>query len=100
MNDIRFFVNGNIPWDGVDIFIEHDGAWVNQVQCVQVREGECPPVAMRLTTAQAQDLMDRLYQAGFRPTFAKGSEAAAAATVKHLEDMRAIAFNCLEIARP
>jgi len=101
VNHIDFFVNGNIPWDGVDLYIKVNGEWAtDEVPCVAIPEGQAPPVAMRLTASQAQNLMDRLYQAGLRPTQDKGSEATLAAVQKHLEDMRVIAFTEMEIVKP
>jgi len=52
-----------------------------------------PPTAMQLRDEQAQDLMDKLWQAGYRPTEGKGSAGALAATERHLEDMRRLVFN-------
>jgi hypothetical protein len=52
---------------------------------------------MRPTTAQGQDLLDRFYRAGFRPTEAHGGEGTLAALQKHLEGIRAITFDKLEI---
>jgi len=66
---------------------------VQNVECVQVNEGMIPPTAMQLRDEQAQDLMDKLWQAGYRPTEGKGSAGALAATERHLEDMRRLVFN-------
>ena len=45
---------------------------------------------------QAQALMDDLWNCGLRPTEGKGSAGALAATEKHLEDMRKIAFDFIK----
>ena len=50
--------------------------------------------------ARAQRLMDELWTAGLRPTQGKQSEGVTAAQGRHLEDMRAIAFAKLEVAKP
>lgn len=48
-----------------------------------------------LGDSAAQLLMDDLWQAGFRPSEGTGSAGALAATQKHLEDMRTVAFKYL-----
>jgi hypothetical protein len=97
---VEFHVNANIPYSGLDLYIKTDATWVNEVKSIHVETGQRPPVAMRPTTAQGQDLLDRLYRAGFRPTEARGGEGTLAATQKHLEDMRAITFDKLAIDPP
>lgn len=49
-----------------------------------------------LEPEEAQELMDDLWRIGFRPSEGTGSAGALAATQKHLEDMRKIAFGALE----
>lgn len=46
----------------------------------------------RLRDEACQDLMDQLWQVGFRPSEGSGSAGALAATQKHLEDMRRLVF--------
>lgn len=46
----------------------------------------------RLHPEVAQVLMDDLWRCGLRPTEGKGSAGALAATQRHLEDLRTIAF--------
>jgi len=55
--------------------------------------------AFRLQREQAQELMDRLWKCGLRPTEGSGSAGSLSATEKHLNDMRAIAFKKLGIGR-
>lgn len=50
-----------------------------------------------LSVEQAQELMDELWSCGLRPTEGSGSAGSLAATQKHLEDMRAIAFGSLNL---
>lgn len=45
-----------------------------------------------LTPAEAQALVDELWQAGIRPTEGSGSAGQLAAVNRHLEDMRTIVF--------
>jgi hypothetical protein len=53
-----------------------------------------------MTPTEAQQLMDNLWQCGFRPTEGKGSAGQLAATDRHLQDMRAIAFHSLGVTAP
>ncbi len=50
---------------------------------------------IQLTDTAAQVLMDELWNCGLRPTEGTGSAGSLAATQKHLEDMRTIAFGQL-----
>ena len=61
-------------------------------------EGSDIPATLRLTADEAQVLMDDLWRAGTRPTEGAGSAGALAATERHLEDMRKLAF--LALAKP
>jgi hypothetical protein len=54
----------------------------------------------RLEGMEAQELMDMLWDCGLRPTQAKASAGQTEAVMRHLEDMRALAFSTLEIAKP
>jgi len=64
-----------------------------------VEEDDNPAVAIEptfhLRLEAAQTLMDDLWACGIRPTEGKGSAGALAATERHLEDMRKIAFRVL-----
>lgn len=53
--------------------------------------------SLSLSSQSAQRLMDQLWNCGFRPTEGSGSAGALAATQKHLDDMRQIAFTALDI---
>lgn len=57
---------------------------------------------MSLPVPTAQILMDELWRCGIRPTEGTGSAGSLAATERHLEDMRAIAFGSLgsKVAKP
>ena len=55
-----------------------------------------PQPCLVLMSEECQGLMDELWNTGFRPTEGTGSAGALAATQKHLEDMRKIAFDLLE----
>jgi len=52
-----------------------------------------------LERSEAQHLMDRLWDAGLRPSEGSGSAGALLATQTHLEDMRALVFEQLRIKK-
>lgn len=60
-------------------------------------EGEIIPPALNLTTEEAQQLCDALWEAGIRPTNGEGSTGQLAATRAHLADMRTLAFHVLKV---
>ncbi len=92
-DDIYIFVQPNVCAQSTEFFIQHNGAWVQNLECVQIDEGTAPPVAMSLGDIRVQDLMDKLWSAGFRPTEGSGSAGALAATERHLKDMRRLVFD-------
>ena len=56
-----------------------------------------PVPTVRLRMEKGQELMDTLWRFGLRPTEGSGSAGSLAATEKHLQDMRVIAFKKLGI---
>lgn len=64
-----------------------------------VPRGELAPnePAAELSTGEAQQLMDELWNIGLRPSEGSGSAGALAAVQNHLEDMRTIAMSQLGI---
>ena len=103
MNEqLSFFVQP-APWAcGCEVYIKcGDGTWIQNIErcheAVSVPMGTIPPPAMQLMDAQAQDLMDKLWAAGYRPTEGSGSAGSLAATERHLEDMRQLVFESLHL---
>jgi hypothetical protein len=72
--------------------------------CWQPRESQErflePVPSFRLDAEAAQRLMDELWSCGFRPAQGKQSEGVTVAQERHLQDMRAIAFDRLKIDTP
>lgn len=60
-------------------------------------EGQIADPFMRLTPADAQQLLDELWRCGIRPSQEQGSTGQSAAMQKHLDDMRTIAFHTLKV---
>lgn len=58
------------------------------------------PPALGLSNEAAQQLMNSLWECGIRPVQGKGSAGQLDATLRHLEDMRQIAFGKLEPGKP
>lgn len=62
-------------------------------------DNDCSPVpTFDLQYKEAQLLIDELWDCGLRPSEGSGSAGSLAATQKHLEDMRKIAFEKLNIS--
>ena len=70
-----------------------DMEWVDEA-------GQSGPPTLRLSGEAAQELMNSLWECGIRPVQGKGSAGQLDATLRHLEDMRQIAFGKLEIGKP
>ena len=86
------------PWlQGVEIVLMQGMAFGKEIIMHEVPEGEIIDPTFKLGYKQAQILMDDLWQAGIRPSDGKSNTGELKATEKHLQDMRTIAFNKLEI---
>jgi hypothetical protein len=59
-------------------------------------EGEASHPIAAMNDEEAQCLMDSLWDCGIRPTAGQGSAEQLAATERHLEDMRTIAFSTVK----
>jgi len=92
MNSPQIFVRRIPEAHRVDLVIRHDGAWATNVTFEQRPECDMAPVAMSVSDSEAQELMDRLWSNGFRPSEGSGSVRALAATERHLADMRKLVF--------
>ncbi len=64
------------------------------------RNGQMIPPTLELDEQAAQELMDSLWDVGIRPAEGKGSAGQMGATLKHLEDMQAIAYQALRFNPP
>ncbi len=61
---------------------------------VDIPEGAIDPEpTFRLDTEESQQLMDRLWDIGFRPSEGTGSAGAMAAVERHLKDLQKLVFN-------
>jgi hypothetical protein len=95
-----------IPWYDEHVSVRlvrrtHNGNYAGVVTFdTLVPAGKPIEPAFRLAHEEAQELMDSLWAAGLRPTQAKSSAGQTEAIQRHLEDMRTIAFNNLEITKP
>jgi hypothetical protein len=94
----------NAPWyRGINLHIGTNDGLVRVKDVVlekydPMTAGSFDPVApLSLDPAQAQTLMDDLWHCGIRPTEGTGSAGAMAATQRHLEDLRKVAFHALKI---
>lgn len=83
-----------------DIWIVSRGSHSNGVAAPVVfhevaRHEVLPEPTISLSDDEAQQAIDELWRAGFRPTEGTGSAGSLAATQAHLSDMRKIATDCL-----
>jgi hypothetical protein len=66
------------------------------IEMKPVEEGAYMPPAAVIPATAAQELMDELWQCGFRPSEGTGSAGSLAATERHLKDLQRVAFGLLE----
>lgn len=110
MNDLRVVAQRRIFTDRIDIHAWTIG-YIDQglkrtrlvappAEFVAVGDSDDIPVVLSLEQEQAQRLMDELWRCGLRPAEGQGSAGSLAATQKHLEDMRAIAFSVTKVTKP
>lgn len=115
MTSPKFYIKKTEPW--MDVVEIHFGVHtdtgrlivatpsmmklIDNSDLVNIPKLEPPMLSIDPAYAGAalQSLMDALWGFGVRPSDI-GTPGHLAATTKHLEDMRAIAFGKLEIARP
>ena len=83
---------------GVHLYQKNEsGVWVARaVEMEQINVAQYVTPTFELDNTTAQELMDGLWHCGLRPSEGTGSAGAMAATQKHLEDMRKIAFLRIE----
>lgn len=87
---------------GIDLYVgEFDrlGAMVSVAAPVVVaahEDGAFVEPTISLRNDAAQLLMDELWRCGLRPTEGSGSAGSLAATERHLEDMKKVAFGLLK----
>lgn len=93
--DLKIRASGRIWHDGVDIMLREGNSVGSSITMIVPEEGVMIDPLCSISNKSAQVLMDDLWHAGFRPTEGVGSAGSLAATQKHLEDMREIAFDKL-----
>ena len=91
----------SVPWSQSVSFalLQRQGdkiAYSTRVEMEVGEDGAEIQPLFSLRPEEVQELMDNLWQLGFRPSEGTGSAGALAATQKHLDDMRKIAFDLLE----
>ena len=103
MRDSRLIFQARKKWVGLDgieisgVERHNDGSMgaIEGLTHFPVDAGTEVHPFMEMTTAEAVGLMDELWNLGIRPSDGNGSAGQLAATEKHLEDMRTIAFKGL-----
>lgn len=99
MDEREIRVSQSSSWFGYDLYaFRRDGGRIFLTTQVQVTEKEAEPgisqePTIRLSDAQAQQLINELWKAGLRPNNGEGSGQHTEALKYHLEDMRRLVFN-------
>lgn len=94
-DSIGLFFFDKLPNGAVDLVQNFEVRRIEEHECV--RQDVAP---LHIDRAGAQVLMDDLWNCGIRPTDGAGTAGSMRATEKHLEDMRAIVFQKMEIQKP
>lgn len=104
---MKFHANRDLyNWrDGVSITLFEplaDGSAevAKPIEYERVTTGYVVQPSLRLDMAEAQTLIDQLWDCGLRPSEGSGSAGALAATQRHLEDMRQLVFKVAETEKP
>ena len=84
----------------VNVYLRDGNQFATAITWEPIPTGLTTPPVATMTPTEAQELMDNLWRCGFRPTEGKGSAGQLAATDRHLQDMRAIAFHKLGVTAP
>lgn len=88
-----------LPWSrGIDLAIlqprigDIPPAYASNLVMQTFAEGDMINPVCSFSMAEAQELIDSLWDCGLRPSEGSGSAGQLAATQKHLEDMRTLVF--------
>lgn len=95
-HDFRHQVNISILKQVVGI----EAAFVEKMTYKEIGPNISPPAIMTLGPANAQTLMDDLWECGVRPSEGTGSAGSLKATQNHLGDIKKILFHTLRIDKP
>lgn len=101
--DLLRLVAHKDPWsEQVEFMLLHHVSGKPRAACgplqfIEIPEGAQVNPTFCLHGPEAQELMDMLWNCGLRPTQGQSSAGQLDAVERHLADMRAIAFNKLEI---
>lgn len=103
MNRLQIFAERRVHTGRIELHISKPATVPGLISIAKplvfesIEEGYlCPESAVSLTQTEAQMLMDELWNAGLRPSQGSGSAGSLAATERHLEDMRTMAFGLLK----
>ena len=100
MNPLKIRLFRNVGAMAFDLYVHRVGdtgeRQIARVHFEPVEANTYQPPTVQMDEGQGQQLIDDLWSAGFRPTEGAGSAGALAATQRHLEDMRTIAFAALK----
>jgi hypothetical protein len=96
---VKFYARSEVWTEAVSIYIADDSDGIRRPVTLTMSVGEpirigetMPSPSWDMTSIDAQNLIDALWEAGLRPHDGSGSGAQVEALKAHLSDMRAIVF--------
>lgn len=99
MNEVlRFYAQRNHATRSIDVYLYLGNQYAQKVMFSSADPVVGSKPLFKLEDTEAQLLMDQLWDSGIRPTEGSGSAGALAATQRHLEDMRELAFSQIKQA--
>jgi hypothetical protein len=96
---MKFYAQRKIIMDAIDLHLLHGDDIATNVTFVRRDPAAIVQPFLQLEMAEAQRLMDVLWDCGLRPSEGSGSAGSLAATERHLADMRQLAFHALKVAK-
>jgi hypothetical protein len=96
---MKFYAQRQIITDAIDLHLLHGDDIATNIMFTRRDPAVIVQPLASLEMAEAQRLMDALWDCGLRPSEGSGSAGSLAATEKHLADMRALAFHALQVSR-
>jgi hypothetical protein len=102
LNSLEVLAEYSVTKQSTELYIRQsllsgDILWARDILWGQFLDGTFPPAVAELSDSSAQQLMDLLWRAGFRPAEAKASVGQTSAIQAHLNDMRKIVAKSLKM---
>ena len=96
---MKFYAQRQVIADVIDLHLLDDDNIAINITFTRREPAALAQPLLQLEMAEAQRLMDVLWDCGLRPSEGSGSAGSLAATERHLADMRALAFHSLGVPK-